>query len=669
MQKIAQAAQRYIVEKDWKVIPATLKRTQDGTKEVFVKSQYWDKDTVEKGLDDPTLAQETFATSNALGVVTGHRSGLTVLDFDIDKETGELGTSIDGFPETYTVKTQSGGFHLYYQYYSEIKTSANIGGDKYPKLDARNDGGFVFAPPTEIDGVQMYEVVNDIDPQPFPIEHFKDIKASKKNTAQYKGPQAIKVFESMDIGERDIALFNYAEAEYRKADQKTWPYIDLAVQSMNSLMKWPLKTDQVHKIILSARKYQNEAEKELNLITDKKGNPQAVLNNVVNILENDNRYTNQYRYNTFTGDVESLDSMKWSVIDIAVETSLRLRLGIDFPFLTTISAEIIGKAIGYVAYKTQVSPPMEYLKGLKWDKKPRLKKWIHKTYPIEENNIYYEEMGANFLIASVNRLGRPGCQVDNVLVLDSGEGQGKSKSLRILSTMGSDLQHTFNETSDSPEGKDFVQNLLGTTITEFSEGAVAGHKDRKRVKSFITKLKDKYRPPYERSAMNFPRQCVFAMSTNDSQYIEDEGKNRRWWPVALERGGGQVHCEWLEENIQQMYAEAYHRREEQYWMFTPEADNLLNELRDDKRVEDEVHLPIYLWYQNLTDKEMQEGISKSDGWDIISRDLPSNKYGLKLIGEYYTDKLKLKQKRVGGKRLFVPTKESPKYIPDEFNNF
>ena len=195
---LIKVAQQYIIDRGWAVIPGIL-TLENGSKKVDLRSGYWNKDA-EKGLDDPYLVADVFKDKNALGVVTGFKSGITVLDLDTNKnpksvDFGKPVTPLSTFPPTYTVKTQSGGYHLYYQYYSDITNKAEVGGDSYHKVDCRNDGGFVFAPPTEINGKQAYEIVNDMEPQPFPVEMFKGIKTSKKSMTKFKGLHAIKVFK------------------------------------------------------------------------------------------------------------------------------------------------------------------------------------------------------------------------------------------------------------------------------------------------------------------------------------------------------------------------------------------------------------------------------------------------------------------------------------------
>jgi len=651
--------QQYIVHKGWAVIPGNLKIVA-GQKQVDLKSPYWTKED-DKGLDDPVLVEKVFKNKNAIGVITGYKSGITVIDIDVNKKTGKTYTDLSVFPETYTVKTQSGGYHLYYQYYSDMASKANVGGDTYKKVDCRNDGGFVFAPPT-----RGYKIVNDTEPQPFPVEYFNGIKEAKKATTKYKGLKNIKNFKGMEEGERDTALFTFAEHGYRTNGKRDWPHIDTAICIFNKEMKVPLSDIQVSKIMDSARKYSDHTEKDLEFeVNQKTGIPKLLLTNVVQILQHDNQFKNRIRANTFSGTLEIFNKKnEWEVVRKAFETELRLELGEKYKFMTSMPRIHVEDAISYIAIQNQISPIKEHMKKLIWDKKSRLNQWIHRTYKVT-NTPYYKEMGHHYLVGLVNRIFWPGCQMDNAIVLDGVEGFGKSQSLRALCDFEG-LGVLFNETSESPDGKDFAISLLGSLITEFAEGAVFDYKDRKKVKSFISKIFDKYRPPYERTSLDFPRQGVFAMSTNDSQYLEDRGINRRWWPVVLDRDtDGVADIKWLEDNKEQLYAEAVAKIKDNFWSFTPEAQMELDLLREEKKVEDETLAPVFDWYLGLDEYERDEGVTKRQGYDAAEFIKDPTDFDLKKIGELYTDALHLKpgrKKRNGVmKRVFLPTIKTPNY--------
>lgn len=89
-----------------------------------------------------------------IGIPTGKRSGLLVLDID---EHGF--TSLDAleeehgpFPETLTVRTGGGGMHLYLKYPpGEAREVRNSAGRVGVGLDVRGEGGYVVAPPSRTD--------------------------------------------------------------------------------------------------------------------------------------------------------------------------------------------------------------------------------------------------------------------------------------------------------------------------------------------------------------------------------------------------------------------------------------------------------------------------------------------------------------------------------------
>ncbi|WP_207634478.1 bifunctional DNA primase/polymerase [Candidatus Frankia alpina] len=85
-----------------------------------------------------------------VGVVTGRRSGLGVLDLDPGKggtaPLSALESRVGCLPGTVTVVTGSGGAHLYYRHPGvPLLSAADVYG---PGLDVRGDGGLVVAPPS-----------------------------------------------------------------------------------------------------------------------------------------------------------------------------------------------------------------------------------------------------------------------------------------------------------------------------------------------------------------------------------------------------------------------------------------------------------------------------------------------------------------------------------------
>jgi len=153
----------------------------------------------------------------------------------------------------------------------------------------------------------------------------------------------------------------------------------------------------------------------------------------------------------------------------------------------------------------------------------------------------------------------------------------------------------------------------GKAIIEFSEGETLSRTEVKRMKAIITTPVDKYRPAYGRFSVDFPRRCVFAMTTNQDEYLKDETGNRRWLPVACV---GTANIEWLKDNREQLYAEAYQRviiDEETTWEF---PDDLLAKAQDERRIHDPHEDVIADWYFNkLSTPEREDGVTVKQAFD------------------------------------------------------
>ena len=88
-----------------------------------------------------------------IGIATGTRSGGFVLDIDRKEVDGltilaELEDRHGELPETWTVRTPSGGRHLWFASPTDrcVRNRAGFA----PALDIRGDGGFVVAPPSVV---------------------------------------------------------------------------------------------------------------------------------------------------------------------------------------------------------------------------------------------------------------------------------------------------------------------------------------------------------------------------------------------------------------------------------------------------------------------------------------------------------------------------------------
>ncbi|ODU62475.1 MAG: P-loop ATPase [Acetobacteraceae bacterium SCN 69-10] len=207
---------------------------------------------------------------------------------------------------------------------------------------------------------------------------------------------------------------------------------------------------------------------------------------------------------------------------------------------------VVSRSVVAVARNIRIHPVRDYLTGLAWDGTPRLDAWTV-TYLGAEDTKLHRAMGAMWMISAVARIMRPGVKADHMLILEGPQGIRKSTALKVLAS-----DAWFTDELAELGSKDAAQQMRGVWIIEMAELDAIGRAEVSRIKAFLTRTTDRYRPPYERYLVTVPRQCVFAGSVNPDTYLRDETGNRRFWPVRC----GEIDLDSLRRDRDQLWAEA-----------------------------------------------------------------------------------------------------------------
>lgn len=246
----------------------------------------------------------------------------------------------------------------------------------------------------------------------------------------------------------------------------------------------------------------------------------------------------------------------------------------------------IADAVRVVAERHSFDALADYLNGLQWDGVERLSYWLT-LYLDAADTPLIGAMGRAWLISAVARGLAPGCQADHALVLESGQGNGKTQTARTLGG-----EWTQEHLPDF-HSKDAATALAGAWIVELSELAAMSKSEAEAVKSFLTRRIDKYRPPYGRHLIEQARRCVFLGTTNESSYLRDATGNRRFWPVEI----GTANIEALARDRDQLIAEAVDAyRAGEAWYLTDAELTRQAEAEQTLRLEEDPWTPILAAY-------------------------------------------------------------------------
>ncbi|PHK93858.1 P-loop ATPase [Pseudoroseomonas rhizosphaerae] len=287
---------------------------------------------------------------------------------------------------------------------------------------------------------------------------------------------------------------------------------------------------------------------------DAGGAPERNEANVLTALTNDVAFVGTLVFDEFAQEIVVTRALPWD----AAETTLPRPWGEADDVRcaewlqrreVNVPPAVVGRSVVAAARNTRIHPVRDYLAALAWDGTPRLDAWAV-TYLGAADTRLNRAMASLWMISAVARIMQPGCKADHMLILEGPQGIRKSTALKILAS-----EPWFTDELAEIGSKDAAQQMRGVWIIEMAELDAIGRAEVSRIKAFLTRTTDRYRPPYERYVVTVPRQCVFAGSVNPDTYLRDETGNRRFWPLRC----GEIDLEALRRDRNQLWAEAVAR--------------------------------------------------------------------------------------------------------------
>jgi predicted P-loop ATPase len=525
-----------------------------------------------------------------LGIVLGVPS--TIMVCDIDPRNG--GTW-DRFPETYTVLSGrgDGGRHLYYRH-----PGGDVRSRKYaPGIDVLcDDGHQVVAPPSlHPRTLAPYTRLNDpsriVDPPDWIFSSIavakQEAKPETPNHAPTNGtsPWAAKALRDeadtvarAQEGGRNDALNRAAYNLFQIVAGGDLDESTVISELGGAALQAGLERTEIRATLRSAReaaraqprtrpaptkptpaparqdsRIVQASSDSIQLLIGQSGSPRATIGNCMAILEGDARLAGLFARDVradrtvvtrtppwqVPGHVEYPHPLTDSDCVRACQWCEQAHHGVTF------APDMMHRALVTASEAHPFDPVARYLDALKWDETPRVATWLS-AYLGAADNALTRTIAERWLISAVARTFEPGCQVDHVLVLEGAQGSGKSSALRVIGGPW------FKDDLPDIGSKDAPIALDGAWVFELAELDATRRQEATKVKAWITRTRDHYRPPYGICQVERPRRVVFAASTNEREYSHDATGNRRFWPVRC----GTIDPDGLAAVRDQLWAEA-----------------------------------------------------------------------------------------------------------------
>lgn len=315
------------------------------------------------------------------------------------------------------------------------------------------------------------------------------------------------------------SLFDEKLKTYQKIDKETKMKYKGGVSSNST------PPDSNIADVLQLLDYKIEYDKDGN---EKGSKLQQTVRNFEIIMDNDRRFAGKIKFDEFSRQEYLMGEIPWENVscdrawgshdDAALYSIIQTDYGMK-------NRNDYFDAIKNVSMRNKFHPVRDILDGLEFDGEEHIRSLLPDYLGVEDTEYSYQVMRL-WMLGAVARVYEPGCKFDYTMIFTGPQGLGKSTFLKMMALNDS----WFNDSLDSLDSDKAAQSLMGSWIVELAElkslARTAGGVES--VKRFLTAVQDKYRVPYERRADIFLRQCVFAGTTNKSDFLQDETGNRRF---------------------------------------------------------------------------------------------------------------------------------------------
>ena len=283
----------------------------------------------------------------------------------------------------------------------------------------------------------------------------------------------------------------------------------------------------------------------LEITTDEKGKVIQTLENIEKIILS----IIPIAYNELTDVIEVKDKQgKIKPLEKRDKELLRMEIEKRFKFKAKVID--LDTAIVSASDKFRYHPIKNQILAVSWDEVPRAETFFIDVLGVEDN-VYNRECTRKWLLASLTRLFNNGVKFDEMIILQGGQGIGKSTTLQRLS-----LGYYTDITEKLSDEVTF--KVMRTWLVELSELSTMMKTDSDSFKAWLSATKDTVRKKYGNDPDDYPRAFTVLGTTNNKEILKDRTGNRRYWLMYCDKDKIKRTIWSLDNNtILQLWSEVY----------------------------------------------------------------------------------------------------------------
>lgn len=283
----------------------------------------------------------------------------------------------------------------------------------------------------------------------------------------------------------------------------------------------------------------------LEITTDEKGKVIQTLENLEKIILS----ITPIAYNELT-DVIEIEDKQGKIKPLEKRDKELLRMEIEKRFKFKAKIIDLDTAIVSASDKFRYHPIKNQILAVSWDGVPRAESFFIDVLGVEDN-VYNRECTRKWLLASLTRLFNNGVKFDEMIILQGGQGIGKSTTLQRLS-----LGYYTDITEKLDDETTF--KVMRTWLVELSELSTMKKTDSDTFKAWLSATKDTVRKKYGGNPDDYPRTFTVLGTTNNKEILKDRTGNRRYWLMYCDKDKIKNTIWSLDNNyILQLWAEVY----------------------------------------------------------------------------------------------------------------